>query len=126
MPIITTAAITALITTLANKGLERAFENAGEKVSDGAIKWIKSLLFKDGQPKKALKELQENPTKENKQAVVQSIIENSIEDNSTNTNYLKEIIGILPKNTVNNYKNINTGTIDSNGGDVHIGDKYDA
>ncbi|GAB5472403.1 MAG: hypothetical protein Mars2KO_05020 [Maribacter sp.] len=125
MPIITTAALTALITTLANKGLESAFENVGEKVSDGAVNWFKSLLYKDGKPKKALKELQENPTEEDKQAIVKAIVENSIDDNPDYVNYLKEIISVLPKNTIQKYKNINTGNIDSKGGDIHIGDKYD-
>ncbi len=125
MPIITTAALTALITTLANKGLESAFENVGEKVSDGAVNWFKSLLYKDGKPKKALKELQEDPTKEDKRAIVKAIVENSIDDNPAYVNYLKEIIDVLPKNTIQNYKNINTGNIDSKGGNIHIGDKYD-
>lgn len=125
MPVITTAALTALITTLANKGLESAFENVGEKVSEGAVNWFKSLLYKNGKPKKALKELQEYPTKEDKQAMVKAIVENSIDDNPVYVNYLKEIIDILPKNTIQNYKNINTGNINSKGGDIHIGDKYD-
>ena len=86
MSVITTTALTALITTLANKGLESAFEKAGEKVSDGAINWVKSLLFKDGKPKKALKELQENPAKGDKQAIVKAIVENSIDDNPTYVN----------------------------------------
>ncbi|MEE1962758.1 hypothetical protein V1387_08690 [Allomuricauda taeanensis] len=124
---ITTAALTALITTLAHKGFESAFEKAGEKISEGAINWLKSLLYKDNSPKKALKELQENPEKEEKQLIVKSIIENSIEDNATNLNYLREIIEILPvnQNHITNYKNINTGQIKTRGGDVNIGDKYD-
>ena len=98
MSIITTAALTALATTLANKGLESAFENVGEKISDGAISW---------------------------QEVVKGIIENSIEDNEQNLNFLKEIIQILPKdNVISNYKNVNTGSIESKGGDVQIGDNY--
>lgn len=125
MPVITTVALTALATALTNKGLESAFENVGEKVSDGAISWIKKLFYKDGKPKKALKELQENPSKSEKQEVVKAIIENSIEDSEQNLNFLKEIIQILPKdNVITNYKNINTGNIDSKGGDVQIGDNY--
>lgn len=125
MPIITTATITALVTTLASKGLESAFENAGEKVSDGAIGWIRKLFYKNGNPKKALKELQENPSKTDKQEIVKAIIENSIEDNEQNLNFLKEIIQIMPKeNVITNYKNINTGSIDSKGGDIQIGDNY--
>ncbi|HHC78381.1 MAG TPA: hypothetical protein ENK46_00755 [Flavobacteriia bacterium] len=127
MPIITTAVLTTIITTLANKGLESAFENVGEKVSDGAIDWIKSLFYKEGKPKKALRELQENPVKIEKREIVKAIIENSIEDNPIHSKYLKEIIEILPKNEniISNYKNINTGKIETKGGDVHIGDNYD-
>lgn len=126
MPVITTAALTALAISLANKGLESALENIGEKVSDGAIGWIRKLFYKDGKPKKALRELQENPLEVKKQEVVKAIIENSIEDNEQNLNFLKEIIQILPKeSTGSNYKNINTGNITSGGGSVHIGDNYD-
>ena len=39
----------------------------------------------------------------------------------------QEIINSIPKNQnyVNNYKNINTGKIDTHGGDLHIGDNYE-
>jgi hypothetical protein len=127
MPVITTAILTTLATTLGEKGLESAFENLGEKVSDSAINWFKTLFYKNGKPKKVLQELQEEPSKEINQQVVKSIIENSIEDDPKHLKYLQEIINIIPKNQnyVNNYKNINTGKIDTKGGDLHIGDNYE-
>ena len=64
---ITTALITSFVISLGKKGLESAFENVGEKISDKAMEWIKGLLFKGGTPKNALKELQDNPGNEIKQ-----------------------------------------------------------
>lgn len=126
MAVITTAILTTLATTLAKKGLESAFENLGEKVSDSAINWFKTLFYKDGKPKRALQELQEEPSKEINQQKIKAIIENSIEDDPKHLKYLQEIINIIPKkqNYVNNYKNINTGKIQTQGGDLQIGDNY--
>lgn len=126
MPIITTAALTALVTTLANKGLEKAFENTGEKISDGAINWIKSLFYKDEKPKKVLREIQASPSDKEKQNIAKALIENSIEDDSLNTKHLEEIIKKLPKveTNISDSKNINTGNINTGGGNVQIGDNY--
>ena len=123
MPVITSSAVLTLLTLLGKKGLESAFENVGEKISDGAISWLKSLLYKEGKPKKALKKLQQNPDSKEHQEALKAILEKSIDGNTINENYLKEIIKNLPvKNTQINNKNINTGTIDSSGGNIHIGD----
>lgn len=126
MPLITTAVMTALITTIANKGLDTFVENSSEKISDGAINWIKDLLFKKGKPKIALRELTDNPLKKESQEAVKAIIENSIEDNNVHLEYLKEIIEALPirDNIVTASKNVNTGNINTSGGNIHIGDKY--
>lgn len=121
--IITTALVTTLLLKLGEKGLEKAFETGGEKVSENAINWIKGLFFKDGQPKKALKELQEEPESTSKQEIVKSIIENSIEDNAENSKYFEELIEKIPniQNTISNSKNIVTGTITSGGSSI-VGD----
>lgn len=126
MPIITTAAISALLTTLAQKGLDKAFETGGEKISEGAYNWIKSLFFKDNEPKKILKELQENPQNVKNISNATAIVNNSLEDNPQFEIFLKEIIEKLPKieNTISNSKNVNTGNINTKGGDFRIGDNY--
>ena len=126
MPIITTIAITSFLTTLAQKGLDKAFETGGEKISEDAYKWIKSLFFKDNEPKKILKELQENPQNAEKIGNATAILNNSIEDNPQFEIFLKEIIEKLPnkKNTIVNSKNVNTGNINTTGGDFRIGDNY--
>ena len=126
MPLVTSAMLTALAVSLATKGLESLVENTGESISQGAVNWVKSLFYKDSEPKKALKELQENPSNEMKLEIVKSILANSIEANSENLNYFKEIISKLPYSdiTIKDSKNVNTGDVDTGGGDFRIGDNY--
>jgi organic radical activating enzyme len=126
MPIITTVAVTSFLTSLAQKGLDKAFETGGEKISEGAYNWIKSLFFKDNEPKKILKELQENPQNVENISNATAIVNNSLEDNPQFEIFLKEIIEKLPKieNTISNSKNVNTGNINTKGGDFRIGDNY--
>ncbi|WES99320.1 hypothetical protein P2W68_06810 [Chryseobacterium arthrosphaerae] len=121
--VITTALVTSLLLNLTQKGLEKAFETGGEKVSEGAINWVKGLFYKSGEPKKALKELQDDPTNPSKQEIVKGIVENSIEDNEDNLKYFEELIKNLPKseNTISNSKNVVTGNI-SAGGNSIVGD----
>lgn len=123
---ITTVAVTAFLTSLATKGLEKIVETAGEKFSEGSINWLKSLFFKDNKPKKALLELQNNPTDNEKLMVAKGLIDNSIEDNPEFEQYLEEIISKTQtiKNTISNSKNVNTGNINTGGGDLQIGDRY--
>ncbi|WP_333696430.1 hypothetical protein [Flavobacterium sp.] len=125
MPIITTAAITTLLSVLATKGLEKAFETGGEKISEGAFNWLKSLFYKENEPKKILKELQESPDNEEKISNARAIITNSIEDNSTFENYLKEFLENLPQieNNISHSKNVNTGNVNISG-NFRIGDDY--
>lgn len=121
---IITTAVTAFLTNLAIKGLEKAVETTGEKVSENSIDWIKSLFYKDGKPKKALAELQSNPDDNEKLMVAKGIIDNSIEDNPKFLELLEEIISKTNTTniTITNSKNINTGNINSGGGNIQIGD----
>lgn len=123
---ITTSIVTSFLIELGKKGIEKFSEKGFESVSEGAINWIKSLFFKDGKPKKALSELQADTENIEKQNIAKAIIENSIEDNPEFENFLIEIIKILPKteNTIVNNKNVNTGTINSGGGNIQLGDNY--
>ncbi|HAT3994324.1 TPA: hypothetical protein I9Y78_003482 [Elizabethkingia anophelis] len=121
--IITTAIVTALLLRLGEKGLEKAFETGGEKLSEGAINWIKGLFYKDGMPKKALRELWGNPENPKKQEIAKSIVENSIEDDEINLKYFEELISKTPnvQSSISNSKNVVTGDI-SVGGHSIIGD----
>lgn len=123
---ITMAIITPFLIELGKKGYEKLTEKGIESISEGTIGWIKSLFFKDDKPKKALLELQENPENKEKQNIAKAIIENSIEDNPEFMANLKELIEKLPKveNTISNSKNVNSGTINSGGGNIQLGDNY--
>ena len=123
---VTMAIITPFLIELGKKGIEKFTEKGFESVSESAINWFKSLFFKDDKPKKVLIELQQEPENREKQNIAKAIIENSIEDNSEFEVYLKEIIEKLPKieNTISNSKNVNTGNINSGGGNVQLGDNY--
>lgn len=118
--------IASLAIELGKKGLESISENVGEKLSDSAMNWIKGLFFKGNEPKKALAELQNDPENESKQQVVEAIISNSIEDNKSNLEFLSQLISVLPKSELNIEKsnNINTGNVNTGGGDFRIGDNY--
>ena len=124
MSIITTAAITALLTTIAQKGLDKAFETGVENISADAYNWIKSLFYKNDEPKRILKELQEAPQNSTKLSNATAIINNSIEDDPQFEAYLKEIIEKMPKveNTISHSKNVITGNVNTGGGNFINGD----
>ena len=123
---ITMAIIAPFLIELGKKGIDKFTEKGFENLSEGATNWFKSLFFKDGKPKKALLELQNEPENRDKHLVAKAIIENSIEDNPEFEVFIKEIIETLPKieNTISNSKNVNTGNINTGGGDFRIGDNY--
>lgn len=116
--------ITPFLIELGKKGIEKFSEKGFESVSEGTINWIKSLFFKDGEPKKVLRELQLNPENKEKQIVAKAILENSIEDNPEFMTNLKELIEKLPKveNTITNSKNVIAGNVNTGGGNFINGD----
>lgn len=120
------AIITPFLLELGKKGIEKFTEKGFESVSEDAISWFKSLFFKDDKPKKVLLELHEDPGNKEKLNIVKAIIENSLEDNLKYVNFLKAIIEKMPKieNTISYSKNVNTGNVNTRGGDFRIGDDY--
>jgi hypothetical protein len=124
MAILTTAAITALITSLVTKGLEKSIETTSESLTEGALKWFKSLFYKGEEPIEAVAKLIENPESEARKNAIKSILEIDIEDNPENEKYLKEIFEktSISKTEISNSKNVNTGNINSGGGSIHFGD----
>ena len=125
--IITTIALTTILTKLVDNSIEKVIEKTGDKFSDGAIKWVKNIFCKeDGEPKIEVIKFLDNPVSETKIALLKSMIESDIEDNPSNNIFFEEIVEKLSKidNSINisNSKNVNTGTINSGGGDIHFGD----
>ncbi|MGS0748656.1 hypothetical protein [Halpernia sp. GG3] len=109
---------------MVKKGAEKIVEKSSENLTDGSISWLKSLFFKDGEPKNTLKNLVNKPESIENQFAVKTIIENSIEDNPENEKYLKEILQNLPKtsNEITNSKNVITGNVNTGGGNFMNGD----
>jgi hypothetical protein len=127
MPLLTVTTIAVLypfLIELAKKGAEKVVDTGSEKITEGSIGWLKSLFFKNDEPKNALKELINEPENKEKQNSIKAIIENSIEDNPEFKNNLKEILEKLPKveNTIANSKNIITGNVNTGGGNFINGD----
>lgn len=111
---------------MVKKGVEKIVEKSSENLTDGSINWLKSLFFKDGEPKNTLKNLVSNPESIDNQVAVKTIIENSIEDNPENETFLKELLQNLPKisNEITHSKNVNTGNVSTGGGNFRLGDNY--
>ncbi|MCZ2223048.1 MAG: hypothetical protein LC122_05395 [Chitinophagales bacterium] len=109
---------------MAKKGAEKIVETSAENLTSASIKWIKSLFFKDDEPKKALEELINEPENVEKQTAIKTLVENSIEDNPEYENYLNELLDKLPKieNNISNSKNVITGNVNTGGGNFINGD----
>lgn len=123
---ITATALVLLGKHLAEKGLEKAFETTGEEISKKTVNWIMNLFKKDGKEKEELIELREKPDSPARLNAVKAIIERDLEENPDAENYLQEIYNkILNVNSnVTNSKNVNTGSLNSGGGSIQLGDNY--
>lgn len=123
---ITATAMVLLGKHLAEKGLEKAFETTGEEISKKTVNWVMNLFKKDGKEKEELIELQEKPDSPARLNAVKAIIERDLEENPDAENYLQEIYNkILNVNSnVTNSKNVNTGSLNSGGGSIQLGDNY--
>jgi len=126
MALITTGALTLLAKHLAEKGLEKVFETTGEEVSKNTINWIKNLFTKDEKKIAELLDLEEKPDSQARLNAVKAVIERDLEENPDAEKYLQEIYNkVLNVNSnITNSKNVNTGTLNSGGGNIQLGDNY--
>ena len=127
MPLLTTTTLAVLypfLIELAKKGADKIVETSSEKLTSGSISWLKSLFFKDDEPKKELKELINEPENVEKQTAIKTLVENSIEDNPEYQNYLNELLDKPSKvgNKISGSKNIITGKGNTGGGNFINGD----
>jgi len=126
-PITTTALISSITTYLAKKLKdEKSVDSFFSEFTEATVNWIKPLFLKeDGEEKEALVKLKENPDSEARQNLVKSILEVEVEDNPDSKQYLENIYQkISESNGVNviGSKNVNTGDVNTQGGDFSIGD----
>ena len=126
MAILTTAAVALIAKELAVKGFEKAFDTSVEKISEDAITWIKKLFMAKGTPRQELVDLQARPESLARLNGVTAIFDRELEDNPSSVKYLEEIYEklVASQTNITNSKNINTGTINANNGNVQLGDNY--
>lgn len=124
MPVLTTAAITALVTSIAKNGLDKILDSAKDKLTDGAFNWFKSIFFENEKPKQIITNLQEKPESEPRTKAVEALLEMDLEENPQNEVWLREVYTktIHNENNITNSKNVNTGNVNTGGGNFHIGD----
>ncbi|MCD9617904.1 hypothetical protein [Chryseobacterium gleum] len=115
-------AFIAFATGLGLKGIEKS----GELISEGAVTWFSNLFIKNGEPKNNFQRYLDAPDNEANQNMMQAIIENSIEDNPESKQYLEEFFKTFSENKliIKDSKNVNTGNVNTGGGDFSIGDTY--
>jgi len=124
---ITIAATTKIVSYLAGKAFEEAFETTVGEFTQDSIDWLKTIFFKNNsQPKEVLENLQNKPDSPARRTAAVAAIESELEDNPQAERYLMELVKAIEamsgnNTTISNSKNVNTGTIHSNG-NVIIGD----
>ena len=124
---ITIAATTKIVSYLAEKAFEEAFETTVGEFTQDSIDWLKTVFFKNnGQPKEVLENLQNKPASLARRNAAVAAIESELEDNPQGEKYLMELVKAIEaksdSNTnISNSKNVNTGTIHSNG-NITFGD----
>lgn len=126
-PITTTALISSITTFLATKLKENeSIDNFFSEFTEATVNWIKPIFIKDdGSEKEVLVKLKEIPDSEARQGMVKSILEMEIEDNPDSKKYLESMFQkISDSKGVNivNSKNVNTGDVNTQGGNFTIGD----
>lgn len=88
---ISTQLVTSFLIDLVKKGFDKAIEKSGEKLSEGAINWLKKIFFKDDKPQKPLIEFSQNPESIENKTAINSIIMNSLEDDPHNISFWQEL-----------------------------------
>lgn len=115
-------AFVAFATGLGLKGIEKS----GELISEGAVNWFANLFMKNGVPKNTFQRYLDVPEDQINQNGMQTIIENSIEDDPESKKYLEELFTTFSDNKtiIKDSKNVNIGNVNTGGGDFSIGDTY--
>jgi len=124
---ITIAATTKIVSYLAGKAFEEAFDTTVGEFTQDSINWLKTVFFKkDGLQKEVLENLKNKPDSPARRNAAVAAIESELEDNPQGEKYLMELVKAIEaksaSNTnISNSKNVNTGTIHSSG-NVTFGD----
>ena len=133
MPVATTSVmIGAIVTYLGNKLAKNESVNSFfDDFSEATVNWIKPLFIEeDDKPTRSFEKFSTNPNSVSKQDVLKSTLESELEDNPEAEKYIKEIFEKISQteegakiiNNISNSKNVNTGNVNTGGGDFRLGD----
>jgi len=130
MPAVPTSSmIGTIVTYLGNKLAKNESVNSFfDDFSEATVNWIKPLFIEeDDTPTRSFEKFKANPNSESKQKLLQVTLESELEDNPEAEAYIKEIFEKISqteegKIIISNSKNVNTGNVNTGGGDFHLGD----
>ena len=130
MPAVPTSAmIGAIVTFLGNKLANNESVNSFfDDFSEATVNWIKPLFIEeDDTPTRSFEKFTANPSSESKQKLLQVTLESELEDNPEAEAYIREMYEKISqteegKIIISNSKNVNTGNVNTGGGDFHLGD----
>ena len=130
-PLTTSAMIGGIVTYLGDKlSKDKSVNNFLSEFKEATVNWIKPIFLKDdGSEKEIIQKLKEKPESMARKKALESVIEIEIEDNPEASAYIKEIFDGISKtkegehivNKISNSKNVNTGNVNTGGGDFRIG-----
>jgi hypothetical protein len=127
---ITTAAITTLVSYLGTKIFDKSFDTVTQEFTKDGVQWLKSVFYRsDNTPKDVLIELKTQPNDEHNLQAAEIAVAKSLKDNPDAEVWLKEMVELIKAKEVKgesvrvvNSKNVNTGKVDTGGGNFIIGD----
>lgn len=131
-PISTSVMIGSIVSYLGAKLAKN--ESVNSFLSDftsATVNWIKPLFLKeDGEEKESLAKYRKNPGNNDRKDIIVSMLKAELADTPEAANYIKEIFEKISKteeggkivNNIIGSKNVNTGNVNTGGGDFIIGD----
>ena len=132
-PLTTSAMIGGIVAYLGGKlSKDKSINSFLSEFTEATINWLKPIFLKDdGTEKEIIQSLKEKPESVSRKKAVESAFEIVIEDNPEAKTYIKDIFEKISKteeggkiiNNIINSRNVNTGNVNTSGGDFHIGDE---
>lgn len=131
-PITTSAMITSIVAYLGGRlSKDKSINTFISEFSEATVNWIKPLFLKeDDTEKEVILNLKDKPESEARKAALASAIKVGLEDTPESKDYIQEIFekissteagGKIVHNIIGS-KNVNTGNVNTGGGDFRIGD----
>jgi len=127
-PLTTSVIISSITTYLATKLKEnKSIDSFFSEFTEATVNWIKPLFItEDGNEKEVIAKLKEKPDSPALHNSVKSILELELEENPNSKKNLEEMYEVISKTDTGikivNSKNINTGNVNTQGGDFILGD----